>query len=118
MQEGTLVGVGDGVRLGVRVLVTVGDNVAVGVREGVGVVLGVFETAGELVTVFVGVGLGGGDVGVGAGVEVLGRKVLGGAVTKIETPTRTVRALFPSIGGCAQVSQRARKPTILGTIGM
>ena len=46
LHEGTLVGVGDGVRLGVRVLVTVGDNVAVGVREGVGVVLGVFETTG------------------------------------------------------------------------
>ena len=121
LQEGTLVGVGDGVRLGVRVLVTVGDNVAVGVRVGDGVVLGVLETIGVSVAVLVGVFEGvlvGVWIGVFVAVDVLATKVLGGAVTKIETPTRTVRALFPSIGGCAQVSQRARKPTILGTIGM
>jgi hypothetical protein len=46
LHEGTRVGVREGVRLTVGVLVTVGESVAVAVREGVSVTLGVFETTG------------------------------------------------------------------------
>lgn len=118
--EGTLVGVSVGVRLGVRVLVTVGDKVAVGVRVRVGVVLGVFETTGVRDAVLVGVldGVFVGDaIGDGVNVEVDGVYCGGGAVTWIDTLTRTVRALCATMG-LFVASERRRKPTILGTIGL
>jgi hypothetical protein len=117
--EGTLVGVSVGVRLGVRVLVTVGDKVAVGVREGDGVILGVLETTGVGEAVLVGVldGVFVGDaIGDGVNVEVDGVYCGGGAVTWIETLTRTVRALWPLMA-LPLLAERSRKPTILGTIG-
>ena len=120
LQEGTLVGVGDGVRLGVRVLVTVGDKVAVGVREGVGVTLGVFEMTGVGEAVFVGVSVGvfvGDAIGDGVNVEVDGVYCGGGAVTWIDTLTSTVRALCAMMG-LFVTSERRRKPTVLGTIGL
>jgi len=119
LQEGTRVGVRVGVKVGVRVLVTVGERVGVGVSVRVGVTLGVLETTGVKVAVLVGVFVGvlvGVWTGVLVAVDVLGKKVLGGTVTKIETPTRTVRALCASIG-LVFASERSRKPTILGTIG-
>lgn len=116
--EGTLVGVSVGVKVRVGVLVTVGERVAVGVCVGDGVILGVFVITGVFVTVFVGVLVGGGDVGVRVLVEVMAMKVLGGTVTKIETPTKTVRALCATIGlGGVLLLERSRNPTILGTIG-
>ena len=118
--EGTLVGVSVGVRLGVRVLVTVGDKVAVGVRVRVGVVLGVFETTGVRDAVLVGVldGVFVGDaIGDGVIVEVDGVYCGGGAVTWIETLTRTVRALCATMG-LFVASERRKKLTILGTIGL
>ena len=119
LQEGTRVGVGEGVKVGVRVLVTVGERVGEGVLVSVGVRLGVLETMGVKVAVLVGVFVGvlvGVWTGVFVAVDVLGKKVLGGAVTKIETLTRTVRALWPLIG-LSLSAERSRKPTILGTIG-
>lgn len=118
-QEGTRVGVRVGVKVGVRVLVTVGERVGVGVSVSVGVTLGVLETTGVKVAVLVGVFVGvlvGVWTGVLVAVDVFGKKVLGGTVTKIETPTRTVRALWPLMA-LPLSAERSRKPTILGTIG-
>ena len=117
-------GTGVGVRLGVRVIVgvsvlvdvivTVGEVVDVLVRVGVLVKIPGSVDVAVAVLVEVGVNVG---VPVLVGVDVSGCQLEGGAVTKMETLTITVRALCAVIGPLALVSERSRKPTILGTIG-
>lgn len=103
-----------GVFVTVGLSVAVGDNVLVGVIDGVLVNNGVGDKVGvgDLVGVFVSV-----FVGVNVYVGVLASQVEGGAVTAMETDTRTVRALFASIGPLAVASERSINGTNLGTIG-
>lgn len=97
--------------------VTVGESVTVAEALAVGDTVGVFVLTGVLVGVAVFVGVGDGvGLGVFVGVDVSGFQLEGGAVTKIETLTITVRALSASIGS-PLAFERSRKPTIFGTIG-
>ncbi len=110
--EGMVVGVNGGVGVSVMVGVRVGVEVLVGVEVactvGVKVAVGVFE----------GVLVGEGE-GVFVKVGVLACHVTGGAVTAMETLTRMVRALSPTIGlGGVLVVLRVMKGTIFGTMGM
>jgi hypothetical protein len=114
VQDITRVRVGVGEKLGVGLDVTLGEMVTVGVF----VIVGVGEGSRGVsvgVGVLVGVGVGV-DVGVFVGVDVSGCQLEGGAVTKIDTLTMTVRALC-ALMALFLASERSMKPTILGTTG-
>jgi hypothetical protein len=118
LQEGTRVGVREGVGEIVGVWVIVGEAVALGEAVNVAEGLGVLVKPGRvavLVAVLVAVGVAVG-VPVFVGVDVSGCQLEGGAVTNIVTLTITVRALWALIA-LLLASERSRKPTIFGTIG-